>query len=99
MVYDITDEASFAHLTNWKKHFMSRCQPDNPNTLPFLVLGNKVDLAEDQDKRRVSTEEAAQFCQENGNMIFFESSAKTSVNVVEAFNRLAERAVQVTEDL
>jgi GTPase SAR1 family protein len=56
MVYDITDPASFEHLANWKSHFLSRSQPDNPSQLPFLVLGNKLDLIEEDSitsKRRV----------------------------------------------
>ena len=61
MVYDITDPASFEHLANWKSHFLSRSQPDNPSKLPFLVFGNKLDLVEDDgviSKRRVLTDDA-----------------------------------------
>ena len=32
-------------------------------------------------------------------MIFFETSAKTSVNVMEGFNKLAEQAVQIQEEI
>ena len=43
MVYDVTSPSSFEHLANWKSHFMSRSQPEDPDSLPFLVLGNKDD--------------------------------------------------------
>jgi len=51
MVYDISSPSSFQHLVNWKSHFMQRSQPDNPSTMPFLVLGNKVDLEEEGQRR------------------------------------------------
>ena len=89
MVYDVTDPVSFEHLANWKSHFMARSQPDNPNQPPFLVLGNKVDLA-DKGQRGVSFEDAKRFCAENGNMIFYETSAKDNINVEQGFTELAE---------
>ena len=51
MVYDMTDSSSFEHLATWKKHFMMKSQPDEPDKLPILVLGNKLDLAEEENKR------------------------------------------------
>ncbi len=29
---------------NWKQIFMTKSNPNNPDTFPFLVIGNKVDL-------------------------------------------------------
>jgi Ras-related protein Rab-7A len=56
-----------------------------------LVLGNKVDLEDEQ--RRVSTLEVKKFCQQNGNMIFYEVSAKNNLNVEKAFKELAVKVI------
>ena len=61
------------------------------NTFPFLVMGNKVDL---EENRKVSTIDAKKFCQQNGNMLFYESSAKDNFNVEVAFRELGAKAVK-----
>ena len=61
------------------------------NSFPFLVIGNKVDLDE---KRKVSTIDAKKFCQQNGDMPHYESSAKNNTNVENAFIELGSRAVK-----
>ena len=60
LVYDITNKSSFEHIMNWKQIFMTKSTPAEAESFPFLVLGNKVDLA---DQRVVSEFEAKKFCQ------------------------------------
>lgn len=47
----------------------------------IVLIGNKNDL---QDQRKVSFEEGASFAKKN-DLIFFETSAKTSTGVEETF--------------
>lgn len=56
------------------------------------MLGNKVDLDE-QGLRKVSFNDAAKFCADNGNMIFYETSAKNNINVEKGFTELAQLAM------
>ena len=58
----------------------------DPNIVIALV-GNKSDL---EDQRRISTEEAKKFCEENG-LLYFECSAKTGANVREVFISVMEK--------
>ena len=58
---------------------MAKSLPNNPETLPFLVVcNNKVNL---EDQGKVLTMEGKKFAHQNGNMIFFESSTRENLNV------------------
>ena len=45
------------------------------------MLGNKVDL-EEEGKRKVKHETVDKWCKANGEMIFYETSAKSNINVI-----------------
>eukprot|EP00347_Sterkiella_histriomuscorum_P006244 403353512 len=99
LVYDITNPQSFDHIMNWRQVFLIKSEPKDPQTLPFLILGNKCDVEESE--RRVTTIEAKRFCQQNGsnNMLFYETSAKNNINVEEAFRELIKKVVKRQEEL
>jgi Ras-related protein Rab-7A len=59
LVYDCTKEDSFQALLNWKQIFLTKAAPADPETFPFVVIGNKVDLI---DQKRVSTTDGQRFC-------------------------------------
>jgi small GTP-binding protein len=86
LTFDVNDAKSFQNIPMWKKEFLNYADPPNPEKFPFLLIGNKVDLG----KRVVSREEALKWCEENGNMPFFETSAKDNIDVEKAFIRAAE---------
>jgi Ras-related protein Rab-7A len=48
-----------------------------------VVIGNKIDVEE--SKRMISSKRAMTFCQSNGNLPYFETSAKEALNVEQAF--------------
>lgn len=48
-----------------------------------MVIGNKIDVEE--SKRMISSKRAMTFCQSNGNLPYFETSAKEALNVEQAF--------------
>ena len=53
LVYDITNTWSFENITNWKNSFLAKSMVTMPETFPFLVVGNKLDLAD--ESRAVET--------------------------------------------
>lgn len=65
---------------------MEECRLQSPKSITMVLIGNKVDLYE---QRRVSTEEGKDFADKNG-LLFYETSAKSSYNIEEAFKNSAE---------
>jgi len=86
----MTDAKSFDNIASWMDEFVIQASPSNPDSFPFVVLGNKADLAA---KRQVTSSKAAAWCQSKGDVPHFETSAKESVNVDQAFQTIAQNAL------
>uniref|UniRef100_A0A9J7XI17 small monomeric GTPase n=1 Tax=Cyprinus carpio carpio TaxID=630221 RepID=A0A9J7XI17_CYPCA len=81
LVYDITDEKSFENIQNWMKSIKENASAG----VSRMLLGNKCDI---EAKRKVSKEIGEKLAKEHG-IRFFETSAKSSINVEESFADLA----------
>jgi len=91
LVHDITDAKSFDNLESWMDEFLVHAAPRNADSFPFVVLGNKADLAK---KRQVTTAKAQAWCQSKGDIPYYETSAKEALNVEQAFQTIAKNALQ-----
>ena len=60
----------------------------------FLLLGNKNDLP----NKAVQSSAAREFAQMNGDMLFYEVSAKTADNVQTAFEAIVRKALEKNRD-
>lgn len=60
-----------------------------PHRPVFALAGCKLDLVSNGGRREVSTNEAKTFAEQNG-LHFFETSARTGVNVEDAFNMVTQ---------
>ena len=83
LVYDITKRDSFEHISSW----IEDCLAQSPKTVFMVLVGNKCDL---NDQRQVSTEEGQNMAKDN-NMIFYETSAKSGLNVDKIFEESANQ--------
>jgi Ras-related protein Rab-5C len=77
VVFDITKKDSFNGAKSWVKELQRRGDPN----VVIALAGNKADM---EAKRKVQTEEAQQYAKEN-EIIYMETSAKTSLNVKNLF--------------
>lgn len=84
-VFDVTRPETLQVLGAWvetARHIV--------DGIPFLVLGNKVDLG---DERKIRDEEAREYCL-SLDLQYMPTSAKTGLNVEEAFRALAREALK-----
>jgi small GTP-binding protein len=84
IVYDVTKLESFNKVTEWISE-VRRFVP----SVPLIVVGNKCDL----EDRQVSTEDGKQLAERQG-LIFLETSAKTNLNIEEAFQELSKKLIE-----
>lgn len=89
LVYDVSKAATFRSLDSWRDEFLIQASPRDPDHFPFVVVGNKVDL----DVKEVTTKQLQQWCTMKGGIASFESSAKEAINVEQAFQEAARKAL------
>ncbi|XP_067106131.1 ras-related protein rab7 [Osmerus mordax] len=88
LVFDVTSRTTFSALEVWRKEFLVQGEPPDPANFPFIVLGNKTDLA----NREVSSKQALQWCEKIG-ALYCEGSAKEDTDVEQTFLKAATAAL------
>ncbi|KAI8374466.1 small GTPase superfamily [Radiomyces spectabilis] len=83
-VFSVCENESFEHTQEFRDQILRVLDDD---TIPFILVGNKVDLAH---LRKVSSDDAQQLADE-WNCPYLETSAKTRQNVEEVYTLLMRR--------
>lgn len=95
LMYDVNNAKSFEALDAWRDEFLIQANPSDPDSFPFVVIGNKIDV--EDSKRAVSAKKAQAFCASKGNLPYYETSAKEATGVEQAFEVIARNAMQQEE--
>ena len=82
------EKQSFEQLDVWKEEFTMQVDPKDPESFPFVVVGNKCD----REDRKVPTDKARKWCSEHGDLKLFETSAKSEIGVEDSFRAIAKLA-------
>ena len=84
LVYDVTQEGTFANINQW----MMAIQQHAADSVNKVLLGNKADTSGPLvSKRAVATARGQALADQHG-IRFFETSAKNSINIEEAFSTI-----------
>ena len=93
IVFSVEDKNSFELLDKWINSINEKV---DIKTKIIILAGNKADI--DDDKRQVSREEAENYAKSK-NLLYFETSAKSGLNIKEAFNKLYEDIFNLNKKL
>lgn len=88
IVFDLTRPSTFNEIDNWVKELREYAG----DRVPFIVLGNKLDLIEDIGQITERDEVQQVVNQEGG--VYIETSAKTGDNVAKSFIELTKLMVK-----
>ena len=93
IVFSVEDKNSFELLDKWINSINEKV---DIKTKIIILAGNKADI--DDDKRQVSREEAENYAKSK-HLLYFETSAKSGLNIKEAFNKLYEDIFNLNKKL
>ena len=91
LCFDLTEPKTFETIDTWRTEFINQLQPKDPESFPFVILGNKCDK---EGERKVPESKIKQYCAAKGNIQYFETSAKENINVEKAFEEVARLALK-----
>ncbi|XP_041373417.1 ras-related protein Rab-8A-like [Gigantopelta aegis] len=99
LVYDVTNMASFHHLSYWITSIQREISHSHGNKhsyepIPIVLCGNKCDVT---DKRQVKTTKGEKLAQREMAFEFYETSAKSGENVFQAFQKLAFHVTDICD--
>jgi len=83
----ILEQSSLDKAKSWVKELQRQA---NENIIIALAANKKDIVDENPDKRAIATADAEAYAKEAG-LLFFETSAKTSLNVKELFTAIAKK--------
>jgi GTPase SAR1 family protein len=71
----------------WKKNFIDNAAPADPDSFPFVLVGNKTDL-----EKKVTEADIKKWCEANNNMPYVETCATEGTHVEDSFRKLVSTA-------
>ncbi|SCU89161.1 LAFA_0E16446g1_1 [Lachancea sp. 'fantastica'] len=91
VVYDVTQPGSLVKAQSWVEELKHKVGDQD---LVICLVGNKLDLCEDNDTSREVAVEDAQIYAKEQKLLFHEVSAKTGAGVAQIFQEIGEKVYE-----
>jgi len=92
VVYDISKPNTFPGVLKWKEDLDTKVFLHDGQNIPAILFANKSDLPREGNTK--TPEELKKFCDENGFITWYETSAKDNINIDTAVKLLVERILK-----
>lgn len=81
-------------IMKWKEIVNEQSTFIDNEKIPFLLIGNKIDLITNEEDKKKVDENTKEICNNYGFLAYFLTSAKESINVEESMNYLIEYIIE-----
>lgn len=105
VVYDITRQNTFEAVKKWKSDLDNKVKLNGGDEcIPVVLLANKIDLinsSDDEDgyeRWEDTKKDLDKYCEENGFIGWFETSAKDNINLEKASSKLISEILEKTKE-
>jgi Ras-related protein Rab-32 len=93
VVFDVTRSGTFDAVQKWKNDIDCKVTlPPDDRPIPVVLLANKIDLQKEAFQK--SPAQMEKYCEENGFVGWFETSAKDSINIDKAAKFLVNKILE-----
>jgi len=93
VVFDVTRSATFDAVQKWKNDIDCKVTlPPDDRPIPVVLLANKIDLQKEAFQKTPA--QMDKFCEENGFIGWFETSAKDNQNIDKAAKALVSKILE-----
>jgi len=88
IVFDVTRETTLDSVSKWRNILNKHIDPDN--SIPVILLANKIELLNDSDNNQIpiNEEKMNKTCQKYAFVKWIETSAKENIGITTAINEL-----------
>jgi len=92
VVFDVKRESTLEAVKKWKSDIDAKVHlPSTETPIPCLLMANKIDLVSADDESWAATKKSMdKFCQDNGFVAWFETSAKVDIGIEPGVNTLVK---------
>jgi len=95
VVFDVTRISTYEAVKKWKSDIDTKVTiPGTTEPIPVVLLANKYDLVSGKEGWGKTKEEMDKFCEEQGFVTWFETSAKDDTRIDEAANSLVKTILE-----